>query len=447
MSLTKDLGQFVADLSPNRIPEEAARVARMGIIDCIGTMIAGRREDCVRIMREVLAPGTGQATITFGKDKGPAPETAWINGTAAHALDYDDVGLRGHPSTVLVPAILAEAETLGCSGADITVAYIAGYETWAELFRRDTGLLHKKGWHPTGLYGAVGAAAACASLRRLDADKTAQAIALGASQSGGLMANFGTMTKPFHAGKAAHAGILAARLAEAGFTASTDALEHPQGFLSAISVEGNPDRSSGAKAGKEWAILSQGIGIKKYPTCYCTHRAIDCMLDLVSADPVSADEVAKVTVNISDYFATVLRNHNPRTGLAAKFSMEFAMASGVIAKRVGLRELSDAFVLRPDVQDLMRRVEIVTTTEYDPDLAGGAFADSVQVELASGRVVQGEPVTRATGHASRPLTEAQLYDKFADCLDAGASDIPADVLFKRLQAIQSTSARALTALH
>jgi 2-methylcitrate dehydratase PrpD len=447
MPLTKDLGEFVADLSPNRIPEEAARVARMGIIDCIGTMIAGRKEDCVRIMRDVLAPGAGQATITFGRDQGPAPETAWINGTAAHALDYDDVGLRGHPSTVLVPAILAEAETLGSSGADITVAYIAGYETWAELFRRDTGLLHKKGWHPTGLYGAVGAAAACASLRRLDADKAAQAIALGASQSGGLMANFGTMTKPFHAGKAAHAGIMAARLAEAGFTASTDALEHPQGFLSAISVEGDPDRSSDAKAGKEWAILSQGIGIKKYPTCYCTHRAIDCMLDLIAANPIQANEVKKITVNISDYFATVLRNHSPQTGLAAKFSMEFAMASGVIAKRVGLRELSDTFVQRADVQDLMGLVEIVTTTEYDPDLAGGAFTDSVQVELVSGRTMQGEPVARATGHASRPLTEAQLYDKFADCLDAGASDIPADALFKRLQALQSISAHELTALH
>jgi 2-methylcitrate dehydratase PrpD len=207
MSLTKTLGQFIADLSPNRLPEDALRVARLGFIDCIGTMIAGRREDCVRIMREVLAPADGPATLTFGKEKSTAPEAAWINGTAAHALDYDDVGLRGHPSTVLVPAILAEGETLGSTGADMVVAYVAGYETWAELFRRDTGLLHQKGWHPTGLYGAVGAAAACASLRRLDADKTAQAIALGASQSSGLMANFGTMTKPFHAGKAAHAGI------------------------------------------------------------------------------------------------------------------------------------------------------------------------------------------------------------------------------------------------
>src|SRR5271166_746833 len=425
MSLTKTLGQFVADLSPNRLPEGAERIARLGFIDCIGTMIAGRREDCVRIMKQVLAPADGPATLTFGKEKSTAPEAAWINGTAAHALDYDDVGLRGHPSTVLVPAILAEAETLGSTGADMIVAYVAGYETWAELFRRDTGLLHQKGWHPTGLYGAVGAAAACASLRRLDADKAAQAIALGASQS---------------------SGIMAARLAEAGFTASTDALEHPQGFLHAISPTGTEDRTSEAKPGETWAILTQGLGIKKYPTCYCTHRAIDCMLDLVNATPIKADEVKKITVNISDYFATILRNHQPDTGLAAKFSMEFAMASGVIAKRVGLRELTDEFVQRPDIQALMRKVEIVTTTEHDPELSGAAPQDQVTVELTNGTNIAGEPVKRATGHASRPLTEAQIYDKFADCLDVGASDIPADVLFERLSAIQSMSARQITAL-
>lgn len=445
MTLTKSLGQFVADLSPNRLPEEVVRVARMGFIDCIGTMIVGRNEDSVRIMTEVLAPGDGPATLTFGSRKSPAPEAAWINGTAAHALDYDDVALRGHPSTVLVPAILAEAEHLDASGSDMITAYVAGYEVWAELFRRDSGLLHQKGWHPTGLYGAVGAAAACAKLRKLDAEKSAIAIALGGSQAAGLMSNFGTMTKPFHAGKSAHAGIMAARLAEAGFTANTDALEHPQGFLHAISPTGTEDRTSESKAGKEWAILTQGLGIKKYPTCYCTHRAIDCVLDLVNTTPISAGDVQKITVNISDYFATVLRNHQPDTGLAAKFSMEFAMASGIVAKRVGLRELTDEFVQRPDIQALMRKVEIVTTTSYDPDLPGAAAADSVVVELADGRTVAGEPVARATGHPSRPLSDQQLYDKFADCLEVGASDIPAEVLFKRLSAIQSISARALTA--
>jgi 2-methylcitrate dehydratase PrpD len=446
-ALTRSLGEFVSDLSPNRLPEEAVRVARMGFIDTIGTMIAGRREESVRIMTETLAPGDGPATLTFGDRKAPAPEAAWINGTAAHALDYDDVALRGHPSTVLVPAIVAEAEHLGSSGADMITAYVAGYETWAELFRRDSGLLHQKGWHPTGLYGAVAAAAACAKLRRLDAEKSAVAIALGASQSAGLMSNFGSMTKPFHAGKAAHAGIMAARLAEAGFTANTDALEHPQGFLHAISPTGTEDRESDSKAGAEWAILSQGLGIKKYPTCYCTHRAIDCMLDLVSNSPIKAEEVEQITVNISDYFSTVLRNHRPDTGLAAKFSIEFCMASGIIAQRVGLRELTDSFVQRSDIQALMRKVEIVTSSTYDPELPGAAPADQVTVRLVDGTLIEGEPVTRATGHPARPLTDQQLYDKFADCLDAGNSPIPADVLFKRLSSIQSINARDLTASH
>jgi 2-methylcitrate dehydratase PrpD len=236
---------------------------------------------------------------------------------------------------------------------------------------------------------------------------------------------------------------MAARLAEAGFTANTDALEHPQGFLHAISPSGGEDRSSDSKAGVEWAILTQGLGIKKYPTCYCTHRAIDCMLDLVNSSPIKAEEVEKITVEISDYFSTVLRNHQPDTGLAAKFSIEFCMASGIIAQRVGLRELTDDFVQRPDIQALMKKVEIVTTSTYDADLPGAAPHDQVRVTLTDGRAIDGEPVARATGHPSRPLTDQQLYDKFVDCLDAGASPIPADVLFKRLSAIQSINARDL----
>jgi 2-methylcitrate dehydratase PrpD len=447
MALTQALGQFIADLSANRIPEQAMATVRMGFIDSIGTMIAGRNEESARIMKTVLAPPPGPSSLTFGRERGPAPETAWINGTAAHALDYDDVALRGHPSTVLVPAIIAEAEALDATGTDMLVAYVAGYETWAELFRRDSGLMHRKGWHPTGLYGAVGAAAACAKLRRLDASRSAMAIALGASQSAGLMANFGTMTKPFHAGRAAHAGIMAARLAEAGFTASADALEHPQGFLHAISPEGSEDRTSEARLGEDWALITQGIGIKKYPTCYCTHRAIDCALDLVAAHPLRADDVKQVTVGISDYFATVLRNHEPATGLAAKFSIEFAMASAIIARRVRLGELTDGFVRRPDVQALMARVTTETTTVYDPELPGAAPTDTVRIELMSGQVIEGAPVARASGHAARPLAETQIYEKFADCLDAGKSDIPAEALFARLKGVTTIDARGLTAIH
>ncbi len=449
MPLTKALGQFVADLSPNRLPQEAVRIAQLGFTDCVATMIAGHNEPCAQILKGVLSPAGGAASLYFSGERSPGPEAGWINGTAAHALDYDDVGgiLGGHPSTVLVPAILAEAEELDASGLDMITAYVAGYETWAELARRDAPTYHQKGWHPTGIFGAIAAAAACAKMRRLDAAKSAMAIALGASQSAGIMANFGTMTKPFHAGRAAHAGIIAARLAAAGFTASLDALEHPQGFLSAVSPEGGPDREGESRLGEDWAIVSNGIGIKKYPACYGTHRAIDSMLGLLAEHPVKPDEVRKASVHFGLLTSKILRNHQPDTGLAAKFSMEFAMASSLIARRVSLAELSDEFVRRADVQAMMRRVELDISEETDPENPRSTPWEQARVELASGQVIEGPKVRYALGHFERPLSDAQVHDKFVDCLGYGKSAIPAETLYGRLQAMRSLSARALTAVH
>ena len=448
MSLTRDLGQFVSGLSPNRVPEEAARIARTGFIDCIGVMFAGREEEPPRLLQAVLQPPAGPATLYFSEQKASAPEAAWINGVAAHALDYDDVALRGHPSTVLVPAILAEAETLDVSGRDMVVAYIAGYEVWAELGRRESGYHHGKGWHPTGIFGAIAAAASCAYLRRLDPARTAQAIALGASQSAGLMANFGTMTKPYHAGRSAHSGVMAARLAAAGFTASMDALEHPQGFLAAVSPEGKVDRDSKAEGlGETWQIIKSGLSIKKYPTCYCTHRAIDGMLDLTREQGVKPGDVQAITVILSDNFATILRNHAPQTGLAAKFSIEFAMACALVAHRVGLAELTDDFVQRADIQALMPRVTVQISTEPDPGYPGAAMADQVTIRLASGHTLVGERVHRARGHADRPLAEQDLFAKFEDCLTVGRSAILPLTMFDRLMGMENGSARSLTAWH
>ena len=264
-ALTRSLGDFVSSLRLEAIPTDALRTVHTGFADTVATMIAGSVEDPPNILRKVLAPPAGDASLYLTGPRVPAPEAAWINATAGHALDYDDVALRGHPSTVLVPAILAEGESLGATGAQLATAYVAGYEVWAELLGRDPDQHHQKGWHPTGIFGSIGAAAACASLHGLDAQKAAHAIALGASHSGGLVANFGTMTKPYHAGRAAHAGIISARLAAAGFTASPDALEHPLGFLAAVSPKGAADRTSPARAGRDWQILTQGLSVKKYP--------------------------------------------------------------------------------------------------------------------------------------------------------------------------------------
>jgi 2-methylcitrate dehydratase PrpD len=434
-SLTRSLATFASELRLGTIPPEAMTTVHTGFADCLATMIAGSVEEAPAILLGVLAPPAGDASLYWSGPKVPAPEAAWINGTAAHALDYDDVALRGHPSTVLVPAILAEAESLGATGAQIATAYVAGYEVWAELAGRDPAQHHEKGWHPTGIFGPVGAAA-CASLRRLDVGKAAHAIGLGASHSSGLVANFGTMTKPYHAGRAAHSGIMAARLAAAGFTASPDALEHPLGLLAAVSPKGEVDRQSAAKVGRDWQILKQGLSIKKYPLCYCTHRAIDGALDLLAARPVKPDEIESITVSTSRRNTMVLRNSRPQTGLEAKFSMQFAMASCLVAGRVGLGELTDAFVRREDVQALMSKVTVEPDDRQDPARPGAAPYDLVVIKTRDGQQLVSEQITDERGSPDRPLSPEELWAKFSDCLSVGDPNLPARAIFDALMAIE-----------
>ena len=434
--LTKSLGSFVSSIKLEAIPPAALRVVHTGFVDCVGTLIAGSIEEPPRLLHKALAPAPGDATLYLVGPRVSVPEAAWINGTAAHALDYDDVSLRGHPSTVLVPAILAEAEGLGSSGAEMATAYVAGYEVWAELAGRDPDQHHQKGWHPTGIFGAIAAAAACATLRRLGPEQAAQAIALGASHSSGLVANFGTMTKPYHAGKAAHAGVISARLAEAGFTASADALEHPLGFLAAVSPKGAADRERAAQVGHAWQILSQGLSVKKYPLCYCTHRAIDGMLDLLRAQQVHGENVKSITVSTSRRNATILRNQHPQTGLEAKFSMQFAMAASILAGRVGLAELTDGFVQRKYVQALQRKVTIAPDDRPDPNRSGAAPYDLVVVETNDGRRLESARITDERGSPQLPLTTDELWVKFENCLAIGNPSLSARAIFDALLSIE-----------
>jgi 2-methylcitrate dehydratase PrpD len=433
--LTGSLASFVAALKIDAVPEKAIAVARLGFTDSTGTMIAGSIEEAPRLLEKALTPGAGSASLYLTGSRVPAPDAALINATAAHALDFDDVALRGHPSAVLVPAILAEGESLRSSGGQLATAYAAGYEVWAELAKRDPDQHHQKGWHPTGIFGPVAAAAACASLHGLDAGLTARALALAASHSAGVAANFGTMTKPYHAGRAAHAGVIAARLAAAGFTASPDALEHPLGFLAAVSPAGKVDRTSPSEIGKEWQILRQGLSIKQYPLCYCTHRAIDGMLDLLASHPLRVDDVERIVVSTSRRNATVLRNHQPQTGLEAKFSMQFAMASCLAARRVGLMELTDDFVRRADIQRLMPKVTVEPDDREDPKRPGDAPYDLVTIETRDGRLLESAQVSRERGSPGKPLSEQALWAKFSSCVAIGNPTIEGRKLFEALMTI------------
>lgn len=436
LRLTQELGEFVAGLKASAIPAEARKLAIGGFIDVIGVMTAGANEPPPSILRKVER-STGGSAVLWPDGRRTIPTVAaLINGTAAHALDMDDTGLKGHPSAVLVPAILATAEECNATGAQMITAYLAGYETWAELIYRETDQHPTKGWHITGVFGAVAAAAACASLRGLDALQSATVLGLAASQSCGLLSNFGSMTKPLHAGLAARTGVFSAELAVAGMTASKDTYEHPQGFLAAFSPAGRFDVTSPLKAGKEWRMLSVGLNIKKYPMCYCTHRAIDGAVDLRKQHGIRADDVADVEVLMSGRNATILRHHRPQAELEAKFSIEFAMAAAIIAGDVGVREVRDGFVRRPDIQAFFPKVRTRIDIEGDP-ITGHSRYDVVDIRLMDGRVLSSGEIFAARGAAKVPLSLDEIFAKFTACVEADGAGIDAEAIFDRLTNLES----------
>ena len=436
--LTRNLGEFVSSLDFRNIPAAAVDTVKRGFVDCIGVMFAGREEPVVGILREFLfSSPEGESTILYDKGKTTSPDAALINAAAAHALDYDDVAIDGHPSVVLVPAVLAEGERLHSSGTELIAAYVAGYESWAELAARDADKHHGKGWHPSAVFGAVAAAAAGARLARLDAARCSHAIAAAASMSAGLTANFGSMTKPLQVARAAQSGLFAARLAAKGLTASPDALEHRGGFLNAISPAGRTRVDGPLAAGRDWHIVKNGLCVKRYPVCYALHRSIDGLLALGAGEKIKPEKVKEIELSIGRFQVGMLRHSRPQTALDAKFSAEFAAASAVVAGRVGLAELSDEFVRSAPVQALFPKVKVTPTSEPDPDEPLFARSDAVRVTLADGTVLAGGPVRHALGHARNPIGLDELRDKFEDCVGVALAPRRREALFAQLLELES----------
>ncbi len=418
--LTRECGNFVASLCFEDLPPRAVEAARAGILDCVGVLIAGAGEEAVQIVSSMVSTSLQNDSapqLPSGRNL-TASDAALVNGVAAHILDYDDVALAGHPSAVLVPALLAEGWRQNASGRDVITAYAAGYEIWAQLAALEPGQYHDRGFHPTSVLGTLATAAACANLRRLDTKQSGQAIGIAASLSSGLVANFGSMTKSLHAGRAAQSGVIAAELAMRGYTASLDVLEHATGFMNAFSPSGEARSCDQAVTlGEHWALAEIGVNLKRYPVCYATHRAVDAMLNLVNEHQFKPDEIEEIRVRTGVTQRLMLRNTRPGTALEAKFSMEFALAAPVVAGRLGLAELNDSFVQSAVVSDTIAKVICTTTDEIVP---GGdqpyAPDDRVSVLLKSGRQLEHPPVVHARGSWVDPMTRQEAGEKFLDCV-------------------------------
>jgi len=243
-----------------------------------------------------------------------------------------------------------------------------------------------------------------------------------------------------HAGRTAQSGVLAARLAKSGFTASPDVLEHKAGFMASHTASGNPAVTRGDWGlGSAWRLETMGINIKRYPMCYATHRSIDAVLDLAAEHDLDPKSIDEIHVRIGDAQDLMLRNREPKTALEAKFSIEFAVASALVARKVGLKELDDGFVRRDDIIDTMRKVKRSTTNERLADMPPFAPDDRVSIRLKNGEKLDHAPVVRPKGHWQKPLTDAELREKFLDCTESRLGRKQAEALFEKLNNLEDVA--------
>lgn len=355
-----------------------------------------------------------------------AAERALRVGTASHALDYDDLswGMDGHPSVTLIPPLLALAEETNASGEDLLTAYAAGFEVECALAQPISPDHYETGWHATATFGMFGAAVAAATLLNLDTVETRYALNIAASTPAGLKRNFGSMTKPLHAGLCARSGVTAARLAGDGFTADTTAVSGDRGFWN---LYGPHKRDKFEFNSQEWAFERHGIHVKAYPCCYFTHTSIAATQALVTEHDIGPSDIDRIHVRAAQGAADALHHTDPDTGLEAKFSMAYTVASAVVRDRVGLGAFDDNAIDDSAVQHIRERVRF----EVDEDFQYDSHTAHVRINTAEdtyNRRQEDPPGTH-----DNPLTDAELQHKFEECasraLPTDEIDRLADVLW------------------
>ncbi|HXG50655.1 MAG TPA: MmgE/PrpD family protein [candidate division Zixibacteria bacterium] len=413
MDVTGKIARFAAEARYENIPARAVETAKIAVMDCVGVALAGSREPSARICAELARFDREESTVIGQHFRSGAIQAALVNGTAAHALDFDhSFALMGQPTAPLIPAILALGEATGASGRRIVEAYAAGFETVAKLalsLREGT----ESGWHAPGGLGSLGAAVACARLLDLDAPRIATAVGIAASMAGGLVCNFGTMTKPLHAGLGARNGVMAAKLAQSGFTANDRAIEAKLGFYRVLYAGVNADGAPIDELGRKYELVESGLRIKPYPCGGLTHPAIDALLELRARHGLAAAEIEAIEVGVTRYTFERIAFGVPETGLQGKFSMPYVLARAIIDGGVFLDAFTDEAVRDPDVLRLAERIRMTHDRELRATSPGGRPC-RVSVRLRDGRTLA-QSVEHARGSREAPMSTAELERKFMDC--------------------------------
>ncbi|MBI2351407.1 MAG: MmgE/PrpD family protein [Deltaproteobacteria bacterium] len=416
MHITKQIVDFVVGTGYGAIPAKALDVAKTAIIDTLGVTLAGSQENSARICAALTREEgvKGESTVVGQGFKSSPALAAFVNGTAAHALDYDHSLPRlGQPTAALVPATLTLAEALGASGREWLEAYVIGFEVTAKLARSNPHHMSKGGWHSTGTLGSLGAAVACARLLKLDGNAVEVALGIASSMACGIVSNFGSMTKPLHAGLASRNGVLAAKLAHNGFTANSQVLEGANGFFDVFS-RGLPfDPAPLDGLGISFDLGERGIRIKPYPCGGLTHSAVDALLEMRAKHHIMPDAVDRICAGVTSQTYGYILRHNPETGIQGKFSMPYILARALVDGRLGLDSFTDKAVQDSSVRKLAEKVQM----ELDLDLSEDkedSQPSKVTIELKDGRSFS-QRIDYPKGGRYVPLSPEEIRDKFVEC--------------------------------
>ncbi len=440
---TELIADFIVKAAYEDLPEKAIQIAKMSLIDSIGTCLAGSTTDAGQIISEYIKDKKSrpEATVIAKGFKTSAGDAALANGTMMHALDYDDTSEHffGHPTTVILPAVMAAGEWMKISGKEALLAYILGYEIGNKVGYGMGPTPFDTGWHATGTFGALAAVAASAKVLKLNVYQTRMAIGIAASMAAGIRQNVGTMTKPLHAGNAARSGVFATILASKGFTADQAILEAPIGYAHVF----GGDSTSGLEKmtdnlGSPFEIISGPPIIKLYPSCRATAGPLDAILNIVQEHNFEADDVIEVECRTSSHTPKVLIHNRPRTALEGKFSMQYCMAVAIMDKSAGLNKFIDDRVKDPQIQKLMTKVRYTHPPEW-----GSSPVDSMRgkVEIVV-RLKNGSEfsslVKSSKGDTENPLKLSDIETKFLDCARLVFSPAKTRVCLEKISTLDKT---------
>ena len=424
MGLTQEVVSFVHKTRYRDISLEVIRLAQGFVLDGLGVTLAGSTEKGSRILHAYIRQfgGRAEATVVGAGFTTHAAKAALANGASGHAMDYDDTqlstskeavyGLLTHPTVPVLSAVLAAGEKERVSGQELLLAYILGVEVECRIADAINPRHYQSGFHSTATIGGLGAAIAVGKLLGLRKEALARALGMAASMASGLRENFGTMTKPLHAGRAAENGVTAAQLAEKGFTAAPNIIEAKRGLFNAMAGGGDESKIVG-RLGRPYFMQEPGISIKPYPSGSLSHPAQDVILNLVKSHDLHAEEIEAVEVGTNSNVPNALIYPMPKTALEGKFSIPFCIAVGVLERKASIAQFTDRKVREPKVVEFMKRV----TLYVDPELEALGYdqvRSRVRVKLKDGRTVEGRADV-AKGHPLKPMNWAEIGEKFHDC--------------------------------